>query len=149
MPITPQFSYRDIEAEIEKQLEAKKKAILNTLVYVGKMCVNHARDSSRRRYKDQTGNLTSSIGYVVLNDGVVFSQSAFPTVKEGKKGKSIGRDYIKSLIAKNQNGMVLIVVAGMNYATYVEALGLDVLISAELVAEKKVPELLRKLGLKL
>lgn len=138
------FSIHAIQEQIYKEIETRKKAVLRTLIYVGKEAVNKARSS--HKYIDQTGNLTSSIGFVVLDDGVVVSKSSFPTVKKGSKGKRDGTNFLKSLIAENKKGMVLIVVAGMNYASYVEAMGLDVLISAELYAEQKIPELLRQLG---
>jgi len=138
------FSIHAIQEQIYKEIETRKKAVLRTLIYVGKEAVNKARSS--HKYIDQTGNLTSSIGFVVLDDGVVVSKSSFPIVNKGSKGKRDGTNFLKSLIAENKKGMVLIVVAGMNYASCVEAMGLDVLISAELYAEQKIPELLRQLG---
>lgn len=146
MLLDKDFSMKAIEESIEREIENRKKVIIRTLIYVGKEAVNKARSS--HRYIDQTGNLTSSIGFMVLNEGVVVNQSLFPVVKSGSKGKKLGSDFIKSLISQNSQGIVLIVVAGMNYASYVEAMGLDVLLSAELYAEQKVPELLRQLGFK-
>jgi len=43
--------------------------------------------------------------------------------------------------------LVLIVIAGMKYAAYVEAMNYDVLTSSELYARKRVPELIEKLKL--
>jgi len=146
MPITRTFSYPDIEAAIEKKIEAKKNAVIKAMIYIGKMCVNEAR--SLNTYKDQTGNLRSSIGFLVINDGSVVSQSNFPVVKKGAEGKEEGKTFIKTLIAEHSNGTFLIVVAGMQYASYVEAMNLDVLSSAELLAERKVPEMLKQLGFK-
>jgi len=146
MGIERHFSYPEIEAEIEKQIQAKKKVVINTLTYIGKQCVNVAR--SLNTYQDQTGNLRSSIGFLVVSDGIVVSQSSFPTVKKGLKGKANGETFINSLLSQHSNGIVLIVVAGMQYASYVEAMGLDVLSTAELLAEQKVPEMLTQLGFK-
>ena len=42
---------------------------------------------------------------------------------------------------------MLVLVAGMDYAVYVEAKALNVLNSAEGLANKLVPEMLRKAGL--
>jgi ascorbate-specific PTS system EIIC-type component UlaA len=144
MPLTPMFTENDVHTYLEEQLLEQKKVLINTLIYVGKRCVNQAR--SLNTYMDQTGNLRSSIGFMILDDGNVVSSSSFPTVKSGSEGKNTGREFIKSLATENGEGLVLIVVAGMNYASYVEAMGLDVLTSAELLAEQIIPEMLRKLG---
>lgn len=101
-------------------------------------------------YIDWTANLRSSIGYVVLWDGKVVQQSDFSPVR-GKRGTSgvegtrQGREFLQKLIDENGEGLVLIVVAGMPYAAYVEALGYDVLDSAEIKAEEIVKRLLSKL----
>jgi len=144
MPLTPMFTENDVHTYLEEQLLEQKKVLINTLIYVGKRCVNQAR--SLNTYMDQTGNLRSSIGFMILDDGNVVSSSSFPTVKSGSEGKNTGREFIKSLATESGEGLVLIVVAGMNYASYVEAMGLDVLTSAELLAEQIIPEMLRKLG---
>jgi hypothetical protein len=147
MPITPLFTAQDIEKAIKEELDKKEKVIINTLNYVGKTAVNVAR--SGHKYIDQTGNLTSSIGYMIVKDGAVLNESSFPTVKGGSKGKSEGKAFLSSLLLEYPRGIYLIVVAGMKYAAYVEAIGLDVLTSAELLADRLVPEMLTKLGFKL
>ena len=147
MPITQEFSMADIEAEIQKQIEAKEKVVINTLNYVGKSAVTAAREGGR--YVDQTGNLRSSIGYIIVKNGSVLKNGGFDVIKGGGKGKSEGNTFIQSLISTHSQGIWLIMVAGMKYAGYVEAMGLDVLTYAELLAERKVPELLKQLGFKL
>jgi hypothetical protein len=146
MHFTATFSMADIEAEINKQIEINKKVVINTMIYIGKECVNEARGMNT--YEDQTGNLRSSIGFMVLSDGVVVHQSAFPVIKKGSKGKTEGTTFLNSLIAEHSIGIVLVVVAGMKYASYVEAMNLVVLSTAELLAERRVPELLNQLGFK-
>lgn len=150
MPIKPR-STKAIQQEINRRLERLYQALTNVLIYAGEEVIKYARNPNRRRYKDRTGNLTSSIGYVVLRDGKVMRESDFATVKgdgtsKGKlTGSKSGRDFLKSLISEHNNGLVLIVVAGMPYAAYVEAMGLDVLDSAEIKAEDIVKRLLSKL----
>ena len=48
-------------------------------------------------------------------------------------------------IGKETKGVALVVVAGMNYAAYVEAKGYNVLSSAEHLAERELPRMLEKL----
>ena len=52
---------------------------------------------------------------------------------------------ITEIAAKYPKGYVLVVVAGMNYAVYVESKGRDVLTSAEKLAETELPKMLRQL----
>lgn len=74
--------------------------------------------------------------------------SSFDVVKEGVEGAKGGKEYAMKLVRDFPKGIVLIVVAGMNYASHVSAKGYDVLDSSELLAEKLVPQMLRKLGFK-
>ena len=52
------------------------------------------------------------------------------------------------MISQNPAGIVLIVVAGMDYAAYVEAKGLNVLDTSEIMAKKLVRRTLKRLGFK-
>lgn len=47
---------------------------------------------------------------------------------------------MEQLAAQYSKGLALIIVAGMSYATYVEAMGLNVLDSAKIKAEEEVRE---------
>lgn len=117
------------------------------LDFVGLECIREARIN--RKYIDQTGNLRSSTGYCVLYNGKVVKRSSFEAVKPtATKGAKEGNDFMSKLISENSKGIVLIVVAGMNYARYVEKMGLNVLDSSEILAKKLVPRMLKDLGFK-
>lgn len=138
--ITPQA---DVEAYLKDQLAKREKSIIRTLNFVGITCINEARTNGD--YMNQTGNLRSSIGYAIIQNGVVVNKSRFEQVKDGKDGKKEGAELLSDLISRNTHGIVLVVVAGMNYAAYVET-NRNVITSAELLAEDLVPKLLRQLG---
>ena len=142
MSITQTTPQHQIEVFLDQQIRQTQAAIINALEYVGVTCINEARTNGA--YRDRTGNLRSSVGYVIVKDGTVVSGSSF----EQTKGGQTGQTYIKELAAKFPHGIALIVVAGMKYASHVEALNLNVLTSAELLAQSLVPALLTKLGLK-
>lgn len=144
MPIKQLTPKSAINQLIEKRLNDSKQKIIKSFCFVGESCIVEGRDNGA--YTDQTGNLRSSIGYVVLVDGVAYKRSSFEQVKKGAEGVLEGEKFLETLISKYKKGIVLIVVAGMNYAAYVDALGLNVLTSAELLAEKMVPEIMTKLG---
>jgi hypothetical protein len=130
-----------IEGHLHEKLQALEFKIIRNLDYVGLLCIRQAR--SLNSYKDRTGNLRSSIGYVIVKDGVPVSQFVFDgTQSDGVKS---GKEFLQNVISEFSHGIALIVVAGMNYAGYVSAKGYDVLDSAELLAQKTVPTLLKKL----
>lgn len=146
MAIVQKTTREEISRYIEQWMERKKKAIIRQMQYCGDAAVNAARATDS--YKDQTGNLRSSTGYVLVVDGNIVSRSGFEAVKNGAEGTRVGVAFAESIAKKYPRGICLIVVAGMNYAVHVKNKGYDVLDSAELTAERLVPKMLKQLGLK-
>lgn len=146
MPIKQLTPMSEIERYTEEQLDRLKRAIIRTFSYVGEICLTRARNTDS--YKDQTGNLRSSIGYVISVDGVVVHASDFNVVKSGQNGATSGLSYAKKIARSFPKGICLIVVAGMKYAAYVSAKGLDVLDSSELLADSLTKKMLNQLGFK-
>lgn len=144
MPIKNLTPEGAISEFIGQQVERVTSALIYNLCAVGEQVLNQAR--STNSYKDQTGNLRSSIGYVVAVDGEVVQSSSFEVVKDGADGSRDGKSYALELVKQFPEGIVLIVVAGMNYASYVSAKGYDVLDSSEVLADRLVPEILKQLG---
>lgn len=137
---------------INEQVERMTNALVYNLCAIGEQVLNAAR--STNSYKDQTGNLRSSLGYVVAIDGNVVQISDFaPSEQKTEKtpdkatGQREGKAYARQLLDKFPTGIVLLVVAGMNYASYVSAKGYDVLDSAELLAGQLIPDMLKQLGI--
>ena len=95
--ITPKGAAK---AYLDKQLKMWQQTIINNLVYVGESALKQAREG--HRYQDQTGNLTSSIGYAIVVNGQVFKQSIFDVVKDGKKGASEGKKFLQILNSARQ-----------------------------------------------
>lgn len=146
MPIVQKTPMKEIEAYTEQQIERIEQAAIRTLAYCGEVCLNVAR--STNSYKDQTGNLRSSIGYVVAVDGRIISRSDFQTVKTGEQGTKNGEKFAKEIVRRFPKGICLVVVAGMEYAVHVKNRGYDVLDSSELTADRIVPQMLKQLGFK-
>lgn len=94
-------------------------------------------------YRDVTGNLRGSIGYVVSDEGMVVSEGGFQQVLGGGDGPRIGRQRAYER-ARQCPGLVLVVVAGMDYAEIVADRGADVLESAEILARRLLLELDRR-----
>ena len=145
MPITQLTPQEEIDAYIEEQIKRWKTALIRLLGWVGEECRNAAITS--HRYQNQTGNLESSTGYVIADNGHIVKVGGFNPIFEGKKGATEGKAYAKSLVSQYPTGICLIVVAGMNYASYVSDRGLDVLDSAELTARQLIPDILKQLDI--
>ena len=148
MPVRMTTSRRKISAFQEQQISKYEKVLLNIFCEAGEECIIEAKNGGT--YTDWSGNLRSSIGYAVLRDGKVYQQGQVEQTKDGKEGIAEGKKYLKERIKKaKQDGIVLIVTAGMKYAEYVEARGKVVLSSAELKVSDIVRELLLGVGFKL
>ena len=135
---------RDIATEyIAKCEEIIKHDTIEALSYLGEECVKRVRDRSPKdSWNDQTRNLRSSMGYMVLYNGQPVQQGGFiPTPNapkgDGSKGRSDGEKFLQETVAEvaRDNSFALVIVAGMNYADKVEALeNKNVLAGAHLFA---------------
>lgn len=125
------------------------KAVVTVLQYIGEECVRQARENGN--YIDHTGNLRNSIGYVLLYDGNIISSNFEERVqskvidKVNGMGVLEGKKLAEKLAMNFNKDYALIVVAGMNYAYYVETLNKDVLDSTERYAMRVVPKMIKSL----
>ena len=143
--------YKGAMEEARKQALRIEKALLNRLIRAGEKFVADARlkanvDSSAFPskgsgiYQDQTGNLKNSIGYIIYKDGIAEKENFadFPG-----DGVAAARQALSRVPKKA--GYVLIGVAGMNYASYLESLGYNVITSQSIVLFKDLARALKKL----
>ena len=140
------FTRNDVRLYLESFCEDVVKRQIRYLQYLGEMCLTEARNN--KGYMMQTGALTSSTGYQVFVDGVAI-HSQFDAAS-GAESEAVARGMksgqtIAEKVGKETKGVALVVVAGMNYAAYVEAKGYNVLSSAEHLAERELPRMLEKL----
>lgn len=118
--------------------EAQRKLVLTDLGYIGESAVRHARQN--HSYKDQTGNLTSSIGYVVYEDDKPIQMSQFERVvgtdtNTQQNGSEVGRQFAEQVAKVAKQKHKLVIVAGMEYAEAVQAKGYEVLQGAIILAK--------------
>lgn len=147
MPITSSLKPADIRTMINDRIERKKQALFVRLFYIAEECLNNARES--HKYKVQTGNLTSSINYCIIDNGEIVKAGewkATPGTENGKAGMEKGMEYLQQMAdAQPQDGITFLMVAGMPYARYVEAMSLDVLETSEDMAARKIKVMIQKL----
>lgn len=140
---------KDMRSEADRVV----KDFIEQLDYLGLQAVAYIRDrSGDKSWYDQTGALRSSIGYVLVYNGSVIGESGFEPVRgansrisQPKNGSKEGRDYAHELAKNYPSGYALIVVAGMDYASLVEAMdNKDVLASGSILLKREVERLVSK-----
>jgi hypothetical protein len=146
MAIKSNFTKDDVRKRFDAFLNEIEKKQIARLQRLGEMCLVEAR--TNKGYMMQTGALLSSTGYEVFIDGVAihsqFDAASGAESNAAETGIKSGQS-IAETIGKGTKGIALVVVAGMNYAAYVEAKGYNVLSSAEHLAERELPRMLEKL----
>lgn len=110
-------------------------SILEDLRFIAQGCYEEAM--RRKGFTNDSGALSSSIGWAISLDGnIVYSGGLVSVGEGGSIGQSQGRRAIDELV--RGSGIKLILVAGMDYAQEVEARGFDVTTSGELLAEEMI-----------
>lgn len=128
--LTPLWTEDMVEDFFDRFTDRAEETIFKHLSAAGEKFVKVARESGR--YLDHTGNLRSSIGYIIVKDGDVISENYQLSEKgtDRHTGLNQGQKLIKEIAEVYPNGYVLIGVAGMDYAACVEARGYDVISKA-------------------
>lgn len=140
MGISPKFGDGYIAAQVAAFRERLEKATLFQLQYLGEQLAAYAKE--QHNYTDRTGNLTNSISYAVVKEGKIVSYGGGNQPGEGADtALKVAQDYAATI----PNTFSLIVVAGMNYAAYVESKGYNVILPAELKAKTDFPKLMKQL----
>lgn len=122
------WSDREVERWFDYFVDRAEERIYRLLQHAGEEFVKIAR--KKGNYQDRTGNLRSSIGYVIVKDADIltenYEQSTSGTDKQ--TGMREAKRLVSELIPLYKKGWVLIGVAAMPYAVYVEAIdNLDVI----------------------
>ncbi len=116
---------------IRKYAHSKKPEFEKATLEAYKMACIKMVDRAKRTntYQDQTHKLRSSIGCVLYFNGKeVFNYFESTGGEKGGEGVQEGLVYARSIVkSAKTKGIVAVVVAGADYARYVESKGYDVL----------------------
>lgn len=119
--------FEGVQAEMEDEVDA----ILTSITAAMEEAVKMARSKdglSVRDYQNQTGALRSSIGFQIYDHGELFSENFEGVNLPGAdKGLREGRLLAQEAAAPYKDTIVVVLVAGMDYALAVESKGYDVL----------------------
>lgn len=140
MAIKPTFQNGAVAAKVQEFQKRLESATVFLLQFMGEELTKYARE--QHNYTDQTGNLTNSIGYAVVRNGKIVNYGG--EIKSGD-GAAEGLKIAQKMAANASSSFSLLIVAGMNYAAYVEAKGYNVILPAELKAKADLPAYMQKL----
>ena len=142
--LTPLWSDDDLERWFDIFIDRTEEKTYQLLARAGEVFVKYAREHGG--YRDQTGNLRSSIGYIIVCDNEIltenFEQSDAGTDRTTGLGKA--RQLAMQVGSSHPTGWVLICVAGMTYAASVEAKGKDVVTCAVTATEEDLRKQIQK-----
>lgn len=138
--------FNDVAFELQKRVVRFEEAIKFQIINIeGPKGVAHSK--TYYDYKDQTGNLTSSKGFILAKDGQIVATGGFKAdggTESGSKGVSEGEKYARELAVSAGSGYVLIIVAGMPYASNLESKGYNVLTKTGSYLEKRIRAMVLK-----
>ena len=149
MPIIATFDIDKLFAEVYKKVDMITKAVEEALQMV---CLEITRKAKTEYgtgdpslaghphqpdYIEWTHYLKASIGYVVYNDGEKIAEH-FDAGSGGKglSGTNAGQQLADKVACEYPSGFVAVIVAGSEYAAYVESKGYDVLTGATTEASR-------------
>lgn len=117
-------------AQLEREtMQAIEEATLPLFIKVGTRAVDIARKKmGGKPYQDDTGNLRSSTGFIVFRDGRSVHTDFKPSPEGTDKatGLSVGQKMAADYMRESK-GWGIVLIAGMDYASYVENRGFDVI----------------------
>lgn len=144
--LTPMWSDKDVERWFDYYVDRAEERIYRLLQRAGEEFVKIAR--KKGNYQDRTGNLRSSIGYVIIKDGDILTENYEQSTSGTDKQTGIreAKRLVSELASVYSDGWVLVGVAAMPYAVYVEAIdNLDVISVATDHTEDWIKKQSRKL----
>jgi hypothetical protein len=141
--ITADFNMAEVEAFINGEVDAWFDELVQDCRQAAKQFVDRIRAGSTTEglWKNRTWNLRSSIGYLLVYNGDIVEEY-FPEVGGGTEGTVEGKAYAEeiALLVNDREGIHIVIVAGMEYAIFVEGHNIDVLTHAS----KRFPKELLK-----
>ena len=137
MALKSNFNAARSMEDLQRQADKLYKQMINSFILAGEDFVTNAREQMQShtmgQYEDVTANLRNSVGYFIYHDGklIIGGQAGDITGRKPEDKlnsaeiESIQTDAIKEFI--KPDGIQLIGLAGMNYASYVESKGYNVI----------------------
>ena len=147
MGIKPKFRRSQITIHAINEYLETEKSLIEALEFVGEGFIKEARKMTKDEgsFGDITGNLRSSIGYFIVKNGEVITETVYKSEKGSDRdsGVAASKDFIDKI--KKSDGLYLYGVAGMDYAKDVEDKGYNVISMQSDLALVELKEILSEL----
>lgn len=142
MPIIAKFDIDKLFTEVYKKVDMITVAVEEALQMVCLEIIQKAKTEygtgnptqaghpHQPNYIEWTHYLKGSIGYVVYNDGEKIAEHFDGGGGKGNDGVAKGQQLAEQVASNYPMGFVAVMVAGAEYAAYVESKGYDVLTGA-------------------
>lgn len=129
--IEPNFNFREFEKDMQNTLMGMRDEVAETMFKACTQMVDLARTKTfdQGGFGNITWDLRASIGCILSIDGDIQPEHIyFPPIAESKDGHEIGIAFAREIALLVDDGMPTVVfVAGMQYASFVESKGKDVI----------------------
>jgi hypothetical protein len=129
MGLRPKFTNADIDAFAMSRYEEAENRLIEAMKFVGEGFVKEARAMTKEQggFGDVTGNLRSSIGYVITKNGKIIEEVVYRSDKgtDRNTGVNVTKQFFRDV--SSDEGLMLYGVAGMDYAAEVESRGYNVI----------------------
>jgi len=140
MDIKAKFSISDLQKALKQEYEKIEKAAISRLTRIGRLFVAAGRANGE--YMNHTYNLRSSVAFAISKDGVIILQD-YRQYGNGSEGLNKAKALMDDVASSNGTGVALIVVAGEDYAIYVESKGKDVLTGSSQLAKAELRKVVK------
>lgn len=135
--IRANFSVADLQKQIREYQKEARKACIASYKAIGSSFVTDARQNAD--FQDHTGNLRSSIVFLLKVDGKIRIRD-YEVSQRGTDritGMTEGLRFAESVAKETPNeGIVMIVTVGMDYAASVESKGRNVITGSSQTTKK-------------
>ena len=119
MGVKIEHNIPEVVSRLKNYEKKMTEELVVALVEAGKKIIEIAKDS--HTYKNRTGNLEASTGFGVVIKGKLIGHGGFDS---SFHGGDVGLDKLEQLVSEvDSEESAIIVVAGMEYAAYVERCG--------------------------
>ena len=137
---------KSLSKEIENQIEIETITHLSKVLERGVELVRN-KITNGKAYNDHTGNLRSSTGFIIYKDGKVVHKS-FKESPVGTDRKTGVKDGLKAALddLRASIGWGVILVSGMEYSSWVESKGYDVLKGAYINLDSVLKQAFAEIG---
>jgi hypothetical protein len=139
------FSVKELEDRIQADADEWINGLMEVYRTKGKLAVDRARAKTKSDggFGNITWNLRGSIVMCIVQQGRII-ETYSPPIGKGDEGTRIGMETAQRLAtySSGKDDIVMYIVAGMDYATFVQTTDRDVIEGSTLLFENEVKAIL-------